>query len=330
MNKSQESLPWSEKFRPNTIKDVVLDKYNRFFFTKICETENIPQLLFYGPAGTGKTTTILALVRDFQPSRKREVLHLNASDERGIDVIRTQISNFVTSNSFFNDAIKFVILDEVDNMTKSAQYGLSYLMQNLCYQTRFDKNKKSPTVRFCLICNYISKIVPSLKHEFVCIRFNKLPRNDVVSFLSNIAQEESLHISKKKIASLYDKYGCDIRAMINHMQTRENSSADFDSKKVKSLLKISCCDINCGVNLFIDEVSEYAKLGNVKELLVDFFSAFLEQICKDSLNSDDSSLSTSLNLIELALHLPDEIYLKDLLYACFKDIFCSCKSSNLR
>lgn len=362
-NVSRDNLPWIEKYRCHCIKDVVLDKYNRLFFNKVCETENIPQLLFYGPAGTGKTTTILALVRDFQPLRKREVLHLNASDERGIDVIRTQISNFVNSNPFFVDAIKFVILDEVDNMTKSAQYGLSYLMQSLCYQTRLNHEKRPPTVRFCLICNYISKIVPSLKHEFVCIRFNKLPKNDVTSFLLNIARQENLHITKKSVADLYDRYGCDIRAMVNHLQTRECSNLDTRDK-IDSLLQIKCCNGICGVKLFVENVFKFAKHVNVNEVLREFFLIYLldqlsdrddgnkvehDKSCSEFAQSenpelvehmDQSSriderrslreppnLSLQLDVMETILHLSDDSYLEDILFACFKQICCTCYST---
>jgi DNA polymerase III delta prime subunit len=100
------------------------------------------------------------------------VIHLNASDERGIDIIRNQIYQFVKSNNFFDVGLKFVILDEVDYMTKNAQQALKFLLQNSFYN-----------VRFCLICNYISKIDESLKNEFICVRFNQLPKEDIFNFI---------------------------------------------------------------------------------------------------------------------------------------------------
>ena len=113
----------------------------------ILEMKYFPNILLYGPPGTGKTTTIVNLVNSYlkklNKSSKGLMIHLNASDDRGIDVIRNQINQFVSSSPLFNDGIKFVILDEVDYMTKNAQYALKYLLQS------YNKN-----VRFCLICNY--------------------------------------------------------------------------------------------------------------------------------------------------------------------------------
>jgi replication factor C subunit 3/5 len=134
--------------------------------------------LLYGPPGTGKTTTIINLINEYQTkynqTNKGSVIHLNASDERGIDIIRNQIYQFVKSKNFFEVGLKFVILDEVDYMTKNAQQALKYLLQSSCYN-----------VRFCLICNYISKIDESLKNEFICIRFNQLPRCDIYKFIKS-------------------------------------------------------------------------------------------------------------------------------------------------
>ena len=104
------------------------------------------------------------------------MIHLNASDERGIDVIRNQITKFVNSNALFENGTKFVILDEVDYMTKTAQQALKHLLNTV--------NKE---VRFCLICNYITRIDESLQTEFVKLRFNKLPKDATIKFLNHIS-----------------------------------------------------------------------------------------------------------------------------------------------
>ena len=173
------TIPWVEKYRPNNFDDIILDDNNNRIFSNILKKNYFPNLLFYGPPGTGKTTTIINLIKAYQINNKQNsaglLIHLNASDDRGIDVIRNQISVFVNSKTLFNSGIKFVILDEVDYMTKNAQYAFKYLLQT--YRTN---------VRFCLICNYISRIDNSLQNEFIRIRFNQLPVNNIIDFITNI------------------------------------------------------------------------------------------------------------------------------------------------
>jgi replication factor C subunit 3/5 len=169
--------------------------------------------LFYGPPGTGKTTTIINLIKEYQDKKNNvSIIHLNASDERGIDIIRNQINQFVNSKGFYEDEMKFVILDEVDYMTKNAQLALKYLLQSNCYN-----------IRFCLICNYISKIDTSLKEEFVCMRFNQLPKEDIIYFIKTICKEEKIDISDDIISSIQEHFNSDIRSMINYIQLNQNN-----------------------------------------------------------------------------------------------------------
>ena len=209
------SVPMVEKWRPTKFDDIVLDPFNKVIMKNIIETAYFPNLLFYGPPGTGKTTSIINLINAYQDKHnykmKGLVIHLNASDERGIDIIRSQISQFVNSKALFNQGMKFVILDEVDYMTKNAQQALRYLLQSY-----------SSGVRFCLICNYISRIDEGLQNEFLRLRFNQLPEQDIINFLSNIAKAEKLNMSKKSIKLIQQLYKSDMRSMINFMQTNQN------------------------------------------------------------------------------------------------------------
>ena len=206
------SIPWVEKYRPQSFDNIVLDPMNRIIFENIIKQNNIPNLIFYGPPGTGKTTTIINLINKYQEKynqrNKGLMIHLNASDERGIDVIRNQINSFVNTKTLFTNGIKFIILDEVDYMTKNAQQALKYLIQ------QYNEN-----IRFCLICNYISRLDYSLQNEFIRLRFSQLPKQDIAKFLRNIVKKEKLNISLKQLEFIQNKFNSDIRSMINFLQS---------------------------------------------------------------------------------------------------------------
>ena len=209
-----DSIPWVEKYRPNDFKDIVLNKYNRTILNNIINNHKFSNLIFYGPPGTGKTTTIINLLKKYQEinneTGKDLIIHLNASDERGIDVIRNQIQGFVDSKTLFNNGHKFVILDEVDYMTKNAQQALRYLI-----------NVNKENVSFCLICNYISKIDISLREEFINIRFNQLPKKDIILFLKKIIHAENISIKDSDIDKLQEYFKSDMRSMINYLQANQ-------------------------------------------------------------------------------------------------------------
>jgi len=225
---NQKNIPWVEKYRPTHFDNIVLDDYNRKLFGNILEKKYFPNLLFYGPPGTGKTTTIINLINQYQykyhKNAKGSVIHLNASDERGIDIIRNQINQFVRSSNLFETGFKFVILDEVDYMTKNAQQALKYLLQTSTYN-----------VRFCLICNYISKIEESLQHEFICIRFNQLPKKDIHQFIKHMTEKENIQISDISIETIQHLYHSDIRSMINYIQLNQNNT-DWEENIIHSTL----------------------------------------------------------------------------------------------
>lgn len=215
MNLNNQFIPLCEKFRPTNFDDIVLDPLNKNILRNIIETSYFPNLLFYGPPGTGKTTTIINLVNSYQiknnQQRKGLMIHLNASDERGIDIIRNQINQFVNTKNLFNQGMKFVILDEVDYMTKNAQQALRYLLQSY-----------SNNVRFCLICNYISRIDEGLQNEFLKLRFNQLPEPEIINFLNNISIKEELNLSMESLKKIQRLYKSDIRSMINFIQLNQN------------------------------------------------------------------------------------------------------------
>lgn len=229
-------VPWMEKYRPKQFDHIILDPLNKKILQNIIETEQFPNLLFFGPPGTGKTTTIINLISSYQEKigikNKDLVIHLNASDERGIDIIRNQINNFVNSKPLFNNGMKFVILDEVDYTTKNAQQALRYLLQNYV-----------GSVRFCLICNYISKIDEGLQNEFIRLGFNQLPQSEILLFLENISQQEKLNMEKKALISIQELFKSDIRSMINFMQTNQDIIKIKDNKIGNTILYVIDNDV---------------------------------------------------------------------------------------
>jgi replication factor C subunit 3/5 len=290
-------IPWVEYYRPTDFDNIVLDETNKEMLKNIIEKSYFPNLLLYGPPGTGKTTTIVNLINAYQNKlgfkNKDLITHLNASDERGIDIIRNQISFFVNSKPLFHNGMKFVILDEVDYMTKNAQQALRYLLQN------YSKN-----VRFCLICNYISKIDEGLQNEFIKLRFNQLPTEDIINFLKNISISEKLNLSDDTLSSIQKLYKSDIRSMINFMQSNQDIIKIDDNK-----IKLNIIDNIIWETLIkklvkkenINHLNEYiyhiSKVYNIdkKNIIKDFLNYIIR-------NKSDYVTPEFLNFVENLLH----------------------------
>jgi DNA polymerase III delta prime subunit len=232
------NIPWVEKYRPDNFNNIILDDFNKIILTNILEKQYFPNMIFHGPPGTGKTTTIINLINSFNNiinEKTNNIIHLNASDDRGIETIRNLIYNFINSkNMFSKNNIKFVILDEVDCITKLAQQALKYIIQST------NKN-----IRFCLICNYISKIDYSLQNEFVKIKFNKLPKEKIINFLNNIVKKEELNYSLNELQEIQNFFESDIRSMINYIQNNYNFKINIiDNNILDNILKLNTKTFN--------------------------------------------------------------------------------------
>ena len=288
---SSNFTPWVEKYRPTSFDEIVFDPLNKKLLENIINNKSFPNLLFYGPPGTGKTTSIINLINAYQdsPNCKNLMIHLNASDERGIDIIRNQINSFVNSKSLFNDGMKFVILDEVDYMTKNAQIALKYLLQS--YKSK---------VRFCLICNYISRIDEALQNEFVRLRFNQLPQDEIISFLRNINECEKLEYSEEALLSIQKLFNSDIRSMINYMQSNEKLISNMKIMKdelwIDLIHRIKNKDYKKNIEYINNLTIEY----NIeKKNIIKNFLNFIIRHKKEYVTSE------FLLFIENVMHIPD-------------------------
>ncbi|KAI8051976.1 putative RFC3-DNA replication factor C, 40 kDa subunit [Syncephalis plumigaleata] len=204
----KQHLPWVEKYRPITLDDLVSQQEIVSTLQNFIKQGRLPHLLFYGPPGTGKTSTILACARQLYESEfSSMVLELNASDERGIDVIRNQIISFASTRRTSVVGFKLIVLDEADAMTQAAQSALRRVIE-----------KYTTNVRFCIICNYVSKIIPALQSRCTRFRFAPLQIDQITSRLDMIVNKEGINITDTgKQALLRVSHG-DMRRVLNILQ----------------------------------------------------------------------------------------------------------------
>jgi replication factor C small subunit len=220
----EQELPWVEKYRPKTLKDVVGHDKIRNRLQKYVEQENVPNLMFSGPAGTGKTSSAIALAKElFEGNFEQNFLELNASDERGIDVVRKTIKDFARTLAF-DSHFKIIFLDECDALTSDAQQALRRTME-----------KYTKTCRFILSCNYSSKIIEPLQSRCVIYRFKPLNGEDIEKQMEHIAEKEKLKLEEDaKKAINYVAQG-DLRKAINIIQACAGIEEKINEETVYSV-----------------------------------------------------------------------------------------------
>jgi replication factor C subunit 2/4 len=213
--RDKNQTTWVDKYRPKTLKDIIgHDDVKNLLITSI-EKGDLPHLLFHGGSGTGKTSTVMALVMQlYGPKRINEkVLELNASDENGINVVRDKIikfANIVVGSAdpkYPSPSFKIIILDEADSMTSEAQTALKKVMESTCEITRF-----------VFICNYESKIIDAIKSRCADFRFNPIPDALMIKKLKTIAQDENMNVEDDVFQTITYICDGDARRSINTLQ----------------------------------------------------------------------------------------------------------------
>uniref|UniRef100_A0A8D3DWA6 Activator 1 subunit 5 n=1 Tax=Scophthalmus maximus TaxID=52904 RepID=A0A8D3DWA6_SCOMX len=206
------NLPWVEKYRPQRLDDLISHKDILTTIQRFISEDKLPHLLFYGPPGTGKTSTILACARQLYGDKEFNsmVLELNASDDRGIDVVRGPVLSFASTRTIFKKGFKLVILDEADAMTQDAQNALRRVIE------KFTEN-----TRFCLICNYLSKIIPALQSRCTRFRFGPLSPDQMIPRLEHVIQQERwvIDVSPDGMKAIVTLSSGDMRRSLNILQS---------------------------------------------------------------------------------------------------------------
>ncbi|MBS3080530.1 replication factor C small subunit [Candidatus Pacearchaeota archaeon] len=250
-----ETNIWTEKYRPKKFEEVVGQDDIVKRVGNLTKSLNIPHMLFAGPPGTGKSTLALIVVKElFGKNWKENYLELNASDERGIDVVRQKVKDFARTKALGDVTFKVIFLDEADALTREAQQALRRTMENY-----------TNTCRFILSCNYSSKIIDPIQSRCVIMRFKLLEKKDIEKRVKFISELEKLEVDNNSIETLYEVSEGDFRRVINLMQASASISSKITSELINTLASTARpSDIKI--------VLEYALSGdflNAKDKLLD-------------------------------------------------------------
>jgi len=217
---------WTEKYRPSQFFEIVGQDDIVKRVESLTNSLNIPHLLFAGPAGTGKSTLALIIVKElFKKAWKENYLELNASDERGINVVREKVKNFARTKSLGDVSFKVIFMDEADALTPEAQQALRRTMENY-----------SKTCRFILSCNYSSKIIDPIQSRCAIFRFKLLEKKDIEKIIKTISEKENLKVDQESLEILYEGSEGDCRRCINILQATASISPLITPELVSTMI----------------------------------------------------------------------------------------------
>ncbi len=217
--------PWVEKYRPSTLDEVVGQDHIVQRLKRYVDEHSMPNLMFTGPAGVGKTTTAIALAKSILGEYWRQnFLELNASDARGIDTVRTNIKNFCRLKAV-GAPFRIVFLDEVDNMTKDAQHAL-----------RREMEMYTKTASFILSCNYSSRIIDPIQSRCAIFRFAPVKGNKIIARLEEIAETENLNITRGAIESIVYFAEGDLRKAVNILQASASTTDEITDDSIHEIV----------------------------------------------------------------------------------------------
>jgi replication factor C small subunit len=226
---------WAEKYRPKSLKDIINQKEIVDRLSSFAKAKNVPHCIFAGPPGTGKTTAALCLARDLYGKGYREhMMELNASDERGIKIVRETVKTFARTRSIGEIPFKILILDEADNMTSDAQQALRRTME------RFTE-----TCRFIMIANYSGKIIEPLQSRCAPFRFSYMSKEDQDRYLRNIIEKEDIKILDEGYDAIFEVSEGDLRKATNTLQAAASMGKVIDAETVYSVIgRANPADVN--------------------------------------------------------------------------------------
>jgi replication factor C small subunit len=216
---------WTEKYRPSRFENLVGQDNIVKRVQALTNSMNIPHLLFAGPAGTGKSTLALIIVKElYGETWTDNYLELNASDERGIAIVREKVKNFARTKALGNVPFKVIFLDEADALTPEAQQALRRTMENY-----------SGTCRFILSCNYSSKIIDPIQSRCAIFRFKLLEKKDIERVVHHIAEQEKITVTPDGVETLYEESEGDCRRSINLLQSTASISPSVNAELIMTM-----------------------------------------------------------------------------------------------